>query len=84
MAYQVDILRSAQKQLAKINHQEQGRIVDALRNLAENPRPHGSKKLTARPAWRIRVGSYRVIYEIHENQLTVLVITIGHRSHIYR
>ena len=84
MAYKVEILRSAQKQLAKIAPQEQDRIIDSLRNLSENPRPHGSKKLVARPAWRIRVGSYRVIYEIHDDQLTVCVITIGHRSHIYR
>jgi mRNA interferase RelE/StbE len=84
VAYQVDILRSAQKQLAKIDLQEQDRIIDTLRSLAENPRPHGSKKLTARPAWRIRIGSYRVIYEIHDDRLTVLVINIGHRSHIYR
>ena len=84
MSYRVDILRSAQKQLAKIDPQEQVRIIDALRDLSEEPRPHGSKKLTARPAWRIRVGSYRVIYEIHDDQLIVLVITIGHRSHIYR
>jgi mRNA interferase RelE/StbE len=84
MAYKVDILRSAQKQLAKIDQEKQGRIIEALRNLAETPRPHGSQKLTARPAWRIRVGSYRIIYEIHDDRLTVLIIAIGHRSHIYR
>jgi len=84
MAYQIDILRSAQKQLGKIDRQDQDRIVETIRGLAEDPRPHDSKKLSARPAWRIRVGSYRVIYEIHDETLRILVIAIGHRSHIYR
>jgi mRNA interferase RelE/StbE len=82
--YQVQILRSAQKQLSKINYNEQDRIITALRNLAKDPRPQGSKKLSVRPAWRIRIGSYRVIYEIQDDRLIVLVIAIGHRSHIYR
>ncbi|MDZ7724062.1 MAG: type II toxin-antitoxin system RelE/ParE family toxin [candidate division KSB1 bacterium] len=53
-------------------------------DLAENPRPPGCQNLSARPAWRIRIGSYRVIYEIHDDQLLVLVITIGHRKDIYK
>ncbi|NCC62146.1 MAG: type II toxin-antitoxin system RelE/ParE family toxin [Verrucomicrobiae bacterium] len=79
MSYAVEILRSAQKQLAHIDRIEQNHIIDAIRNLAKNPRPVGCKKLSGRDAWRIRVGSYRVIYEIHEGQLRILVITIGHR-----
>ncbi|MFO7899613.1 MAG: type II toxin-antitoxin system RelE/ParE family toxin [Planctomycetota bacterium] len=84
MTYAVRILRSAQRQLAKIERQGRERIVAAVRALADNPRPPGSKKLSGRPAWRIRVGSYRVIYEIHDNQLVVLVITLGHRRDVYR
>jgi mRNA interferase RelE/StbE len=84
VTYTVDILRSAQKQMARIDRQDQPRIIAAVRDLAVNPRPSGSKKLSGRPAWRIRVGAYRVIYEIHDDRLLVLVTTIGHRREAYR
>lgn len=64
MTYTVEILRSAQRQLAKIDRKDRHRIITAIRGLASDPRPTGSKKLSGRPAWRIRVGVYRVIYEI--------------------
>ncbi len=84
MSYSIDILRVAQKQLAKINRASQQRIIDGIRDLTENPRPSGCKKLSGRPAWRIRIGPYRVIYEIHDDQLLVLVVTIGDRKDVYR
>ncbi|MDP6631050.1 MAG: type II toxin-antitoxin system RelE/ParE family toxin [Kiritimatiellia bacterium] len=84
MTYAVEILRAAQKQLAKIDRQAQARVIDAVRALADNPRPSGCKKLAGRPAWRIRVGSYRVIYEIHDGRLTVLVVAVGDRKDVYR
>ena len=84
MTYAVEILRAAQKQLAKIDPQAQSRIIDSIRGLAIDPRPQGCKKLSGRPAWRIRIGAYRVIYEIHDGQLVVLVITIGNRGDVYR
>jgi mRNA interferase RelE/StbE len=52
--------------------------------LETNPRPADVKKLKGRDAWRIRVGDYRVIYEIHGRVLQILVITVGHRREIYR
>ena len=84
MIHSVEILRSAQKQLSKINRQDQTRIIEAINTLAANPRPSGCKKLSGRPAWRIRVGSYRVVYEVHDDQIIVLVVAIGHRKEIYR
>ena len=84
MSYTIEILRVAQKQLAKIDRQHQTRIIDAIRALADEPRPAGSKKLSGRPAWRIRIGSYRVIYEIHDDRLIVMIITIGDRKQVYR
>jgi len=51
--------------------------------LAYNPRPTGTKKLTGRDAWRIRIGNYKVIYEITDGTLHVLVIVLGHRKNIY-
>lgn len=84
MTYSIEILRVAQKQLAKIDRAQQQRIIDAIRLLAANPRPAGCKKLTGRSAWRIRIGVYRVIYEIHDGRLFVLVVTIGNRKDVYR
>lgn len=84
MTYSVEILPSAQKELGKINRQDQTRIIESIKLLSDNPRPAGCKKLAGRPAWRIRIGSYRVIYEIDDNHITVLVVAIGHRKEIYR
>jgi mRNA interferase RelE/StbE len=84
VSYAIEILRSAQKQLARIDRQHQPRIIDAIRALADDPRPAGCKKLSVRPAWRIRVGSYRVIYEVHDDRLIVLVVAIGDRKDVYK
>jgi mRNA interferase RelE/StbE len=84
MTYAVTILRSAQKQLAKLDAQTRSRIASAVHTLADDPRPPGCKKLTGRPAWRIRVGEHRVIYEIQDKELVVLVVTIGHRREVYQ
>ena len=84
MSYSIEILRVAQKQLARIDRGQQQRIITAIRSLATDPRPSGCKKLSGRPAWRIRIGSYRVIYEIRDEQLLVLVVTIGNRKDAYR
>ena len=84
MSYRLEILRTAQKQLAQIVQSDQDRIVAAIKDLADVPRPAGCKKLSGRSAWRIRVGRYRVIYEIHDDKLLILVVTIGHRREIYR
>ena len=83
MTYDVFIERSAQRTLAKITQPHQDRIIRAIDNLHDNPRPSGALKLTGRPAWRIRIGDYRVIYEIDDYKTTVLVVSIGHRKKIY-
>ena len=84
MSYSITILRTAQKQLKHINHQDQSRIISTIKSLANNPRPEGCRKLIGRSAWRIRVGSYRIIYEINDDALCILVVTIGHRRDVYR
>lgn len=84
MTYAIEILRAAQKELAKIDRQAQSRIIASIRGLATDPRPASCKKLSGRSAWRIRIGAYRVIYEIHDNQLVVLIVTIGNRNDVYR
>jgi mRNA interferase RelE/StbE len=81
--YTVLILPSAQKQLNKLPNAFATRIEDKMMELEQDSRPPGCKKLKGRDAYRIRIGDYRVIYEIHDGRLIVTVITIGHRREVY-
>jgi mRNA interferase RelE/StbE len=83
MTYQVTIKRSAIKALEKINDPDYTKIKSAISDLVNNPRPQGYKKLKGRDGYRIRVGDYRIIYDIFDNTLTVDVINLGHRKDIY-
>lgn len=82
--YQIVIDRYAEKQLAKIPSPDFNRIIKAIQELAINPRPHGYKKLTGRPGYRIRIGNYRVTYLIEDKILKIFIIEIGNRKDIYR
>ena len=84
MNYRVILPKSVQKQLDHLSDEVAGRILDRLAELETEPRPPDVKKLKGRAAWRIRVGEYRVIYEIHDRILQVLVVTVGHRREVYR
>ena len=84
MTYAVLIERRAQRVLAKIAQPQRDRIIAAIQRLGDEPRPAGVKKLSGREAWRIRVGAYRVLYEIRDSQLIVLIVDVGHRRGIYR
>ena len=84
MKFQVILPKSVQKELDRLPDELAGRILTRLAGLETNPRPADVKKLKGRAAWRIRVGDYRVIYEIHDRILQIIVITVGHRREIYR
>ena len=81
--YTVALTRKAQKQLDKLDDNIVQPIFDAIGGLADNPRPIGYKKLKGREGYRIRVGDYRVIYEIFDAQLIVDVVELGNRKNIY-
>ena len=83
MNYAVSILRRAQKELGQLSSPSFERVCDAIRVLAGNPRPPGCRKLVGRDGWRIRVGDYRVIYQLDDLARTVLVLHVGHRRDIY-
>jgi mRNA interferase RelE/StbE len=83
MNYAVSILRRAQKELGQLSSPSFERVCDAIRSLAGNPRPPGCRKLVGRDGWRIRVGDYRVIYQIDDSARTILVLHVGHRRDIY-
>ena len=84
MTHKVTILRRAQKELARLPAEAYGRVRDAIAGLAQNPRPPGCLKLTGRDGWRLRTGSYRVVYEIDGSEKVVTVLHVGHRRDIYR
>jgi mRNA interferase RelE/StbE len=85
MPYELIIKPTAEKSLDKLPHPIRRRIVDALKELRENPRPAGAAKLVGgENFWRIRIGNYRVVYEIHDKQLIVLVLRVAHRKDAYR
>ena len=85
MAYRVEVKKSAVKEIAALPKRDQRRVVRAIDALADDPRPEGVRKLTgAEDAYRIRVGDYRIIYQIADEVLTVLVVRVGHRKDIYR
>ena len=83
MNYSVFIERSAIKSLKKISEPFKSNITASIKQLRNDPRPHGSKKLTGREAWRIRIGDYRAIYEIDDSKSAILVVVVGHRRDIY-
>ena len=84
MTYTVSILRPAQRQLEDILGDDLSRVVQAIAALAADPRPPGCIKLTGRDGWRVRVGNFRIIYEINDGQLLVTVIQVGNRRDVYR
>jgi len=81
--YKIDITKSAQKKLSKLPAKERDRISEKIDALAHEPRPSGCKKLMGREGYRIRIGNYRVIYNIHDDVLTVLIVDVGDRKEIY-
>lgn len=81
--YIIVLSKNAQKQLDKLSKQIAEPILDAIGNLEENPRPPGYKKLKSRAGYRIRVGNYRILYDIFDKELIVDVIALGHRKDIY-
>ena len=85
MTYTVLFRTSARKALGKLPSQTQARLVLAADALANDPRPAGVKKLQGdENLWRIRVGSYRIVYEIHDDRLIVLIVRVADRKDVYR
>jgi len=84
MSYAISIQRGAQKELSQLPAGAYEQVREAIFALAHNPRPIGCQKLTARSGWRIRIGDFRVIYEIDDKKETILILHIGHRRDIYR
>ena len=83
-SYEIVFARSARKELQALSHTVAERILEKVELLASNPRPSGCKKLRGHPdLWRIRVGEYRIIYSIDDNNKVVDISIVRHRSEAY-
>lgn len=85
MAYRVEVLRTAARELNGLAQPVRRRVRRTIRGLADVPRPQGAVLLGGRDRiWRVPVGDYRILYRIHDDVLLVVVVRIGHRSGVYR
>jgi mRNA interferase RelE/StbE len=85
VTYTVTLSPAAARQLRKFEPQARRRVQAALELLADNPRPPAAKQLVGGAGeWRVRTGDYRIVYEIEDDVLLVLALTMGHRREVYR
>ena len=85
VVYEVKLARSAKKEVKLLDGGIRVRAIHAFRSLTNDPRPPGCRKLVgATNRWRIRVGDYRILYEILRSEETIIVHLIGHRREVYK
>ena len=82
-AYKLFFKKSVQKDFDSIPKKDLKRILSRIESLSEDPRPHGCEKLTGQERYRLRQGRYRIVYSIQDDELTVWVVKVAHRKHIY-
>jgi len=83
-SYKIFLKPSAAKELEALPKADRLRVVERIKTLAENPRPMGCEKLSGGEKYRLRQGVYRILYEIHDDLVLVVVVKIGHRREVYR
>ncbi|MGO3146432.1 MAG: type II toxin-antitoxin system RelE family toxin [Leucobacter sp.] len=85
MTYRITYVGSVAKTLRKLDRQNAHRILRAIGNLADNPRPSGCIALQGGDGeLRIRVGNYRIVYDVIDDELVILILRVGHRREVYR
>ena len=83
-SHSIEVSRTAEKQLRRLERQDQIRVLRAVRDLAMDPRPRGCRKLRGfDDVYRIRVGTFRVIYSIDDKRILVIILKVGHRGSVY-
>ncbi len=84
-SYRIEVSSTAEKQIGKLGRDNQIQVLRAIQRLATQPRPPGCRKLQGYDdVFRIRIGTYRVLYGVESRRLLVLVLKIGQRKDIYR
>ena len=81
--YKIIVKKSVSKDLKKIPKKDIERILSAIKDLADNPRPPQSKKLSGQERYRLRQGNFRILYSIEDDKLVVSVVRIGNRRDVY-
>ncbi len=83
-SYRLSFKRSVTKDFRSIPQEDVRRILARIDALALEPRPQGCQKLTGQERYRVRVGRYRIVYEIRDEVLLVIVVAVAHRKGVYR
>ena len=83
-SYKIEIKRSAAKELEQLPPKDRARVATRIQSLAADPRPPGAEKLSGQERYRVRQGNYRILYEIQDDLVVVVVVKIGHRRDVYR
>ncbi len=84
MAYSINIKKSVEKDLRKLPTSVISRVIEAIENLKDNPYPRQSKKLkSTEKTYRLRVGNYRIIYQVDEEKKEIVVYHVRHRENVY-
>ena len=85
MAYTIQFKPLALRQLEKLPRDIQKKLAVKIEALRDDQFPSGCNKMAAVPdAWRVRIGDYRIVYQVHQKVLLVIVLTVGHRKDVYR
>jgi len=82
--YKIELRRRAQRALGSLPQADFQAVIEAIKELAQTPRPRGIEKVKTTGLWRIRQGDYRIIYAIDDSQKLIAIVRIGHRREIYR
>jgi len=83
-SYKTLIKPSALKEIEAIPQRDRRRIVARIQGLSSNPRPPGCEKLSGQDKFRLRQGSYRIVYSVHDDESSVLIVKVGHRKDVYQ
>nr|VFJ61762.1 MAG: mRNA interferase RelE/StbE [Candidatus Kentron sp. DK] len=84
VGFKVTVRRSVARDLRRIPKKELARILERIASLAMEPRPPGAEKLSGQERYRLRQGVYRIVYEIKDKELLIVVIKVGHRRDVYK
>ncbi len=84
-SFRIEVSATAEKQIRKLPREDQVRVLRAIRPLATEPTPPGSRRVRGYDdVFRIRVGTYRILYRVEGRRLLIIILKIGHRREIYR
>jgi mRNA interferase RelE/StbE len=84
-SYRIEVSATAEKQIRRLRREDQLRVLRAIRPLATDPTPPGSRQLRGYDdVYRIRVGTFRVLYRVEGRRLLIIILKVGHRKEIYR